>query len=164
LIPPDVRGTAEKMTFIAAQRTRLNTLLGALDREAQQLQREETLRGGANDGDSNGNGYGDGDGDTSPWHSPLTRPASGLSGFSGASGLSKSRSEADFEKIDVVDGSSGGSGAEDEGVNMRRRHASKTKSERSSSSGWIPWGWGGAGRPDEKRKPDNDEKTDAKRD
>jgi receptor expression-enhancing protein 1/2/3/4 len=124
LIPPEVRGASERMSFIAAQRSRLNILLGALDREAQQLQREETLRGD----------HTDGEGDHSPWHSPLQRPASGLSGFSGASGasgLSKSRSEADFEKIDVDS-----SGPEDEGV--RRRHGSRTT---SGSSGWMPWGW-----------------------
>lgn len=39
-IPPDVRGSADRMTFIAAQRERLAIVLSALDREAQQLQRD----------------------------------------------------------------------------------------------------------------------------
>ena len=52
------------------------------------------------------------------------------SGLSMLSALSKSRSETDFEKIDVD------SGTEDE-LTMRRRNV-------SGGSSWMPWGWGGA--------------------
>ncbi|KAF3349197.1 Protein ERP1 [Verticillium dahliae VDG2] len=44
LIPSNLTGATEKMSFIAAQRERLNVVLDGLDREAQTLQREETLR------------------------------------------------------------------------------------------------------------------------
>ncbi|KAF4986408.1 hypothetical protein FDECE_15970, partial [Fusarium decemcellulare] len=40
LIPPHLRDSREKMTFISAQRDRLNILLSALDREAQELRTE----------------------------------------------------------------------------------------------------------------------------
>jgi receptor expression-enhancing protein 1/2/3/4 len=130
LIPPDVRSASERADFIAAQRSRLTTLLSALEREAQ--------RDVGSDG-------GDGDG-SSPWHSPLQRPASGLSGFSGASGLSKSRSEADFEKIDVD------SGPEDDGI--RRRHNGGGGSSRATSGGSSAWGWGWASNPAEDKRAD----------
>ena len=79
LLPPHLRGSAEKMTFIAAQRERLNIVLRALDREAQQIQQ----------------------GNVSEEEETTQRPPSGLSMFSG---LSKSRSETDFEKVEAESG------------------------------------------------------------
>lgn len=114
LIPPHVRGSAERMNFIAAQRERLNIVLTALDREAQQIQS-------------------DGAHDTAEDEEPTQRPPSGLSMFSG---LSKSRSETDFEKVEAD------SEAEDE-VNLRRRHASSGTGPGTGGGGsWMPWGWG----------------------
>lgn len=76
LIPPNLRGSAEKMNFIAAQRERLSLVLSALDREAQVLQRDtgEVPHG------------------------------SGASNRRPSSGLSKSRSEADFEQVEAGSG------------------------------------------------------------
>ncbi|PHH77735.1 hypothetical protein CDD80_249 [Ophiocordyceps camponoti-rufipedis] len=91
LIPSDLRGSAEKMTFIAAQRERLNVLLTALDREAQELQRADAEQHTSRDD---------------------TRSRSRSSG----SGLSKSRSETDFEKVEAESGDEdGGDGS------LRRR-------------------------------------------
>lgn len=78
LIPPHLRGSAERISFIAAQRERLNIVLGALDREAQQIQRDGS------------------DADAVDGEEPVAqRPPSGLS---------KSRSETDFEKVEAESG------------------------------------------------------------
>ncbi|KAI6784551.1 Protein YOP1 [Emericellopsis cladophorae] len=80
IIPPNMQSSGEKITFIAAQREKLATLLSALDAEAQQLQTADAqahLDAADEDGE------------------PTQRPPSGLSA------LSKSRSETDFEKIEA---------------------------------------------------------------
>ncbi|KAK2602012.1 hypothetical protein QQS21_004438 [Conoideocrella luteorostrata] len=125
LIPPHLRGSAERMNFIAAQRERLNIVLGALDREAQQIQRDghDGSRSLAPGGFASGSGAHDADDSET-----TQRPPSGLSMFSA---LSKSRSETDFEKVEAE------SGAEEE-LNLRRRHASSGM----SGGSWMPWGWG----------------------
>jgi hypothetical protein len=113
------------MTFIAAQRERLNFLLTALDREAQALQ-----QGDASDTRRAPSMAYDG----APEDDEATqRPPSGLSGWSS---LSKSRSEVDFEKIDAE------SGAEDNDA-LRRRNVSSG----SGGGSWMPWGWGGQETP-----------------
>ncbi|KAG6025790.1 hypothetical protein E4U40_002475 [Claviceps sp. LM458 group G5] len=135
VVPPHLRGSAEKMDFITAQRERLNIVLNALDREAQQMQADGSSRSS-----SNNNTPGDGD-------EPSQRPPSGMSMFSG---LSKSRSETDFEKVEAE------SGAEDE-VTLRRRQASSHKggvgagvgvgagAGQGTGSSWMPWGWSTTG-------------------
>jgi receptor expression-enhancing protein 1/2/3/4 len=128
LIPPSLRGTSEKMTFIAAQRERLNIVISALDREAKELERQQAIpkprvTSMALDGGEE----------------TVERPASGLSAFSAMSGLSKSRSEADFEKIEAE------SGAEDEGT--VRRRGGTTPGAAGGAGSWLPWGWGGAQTP-----------------
>lgn len=123
LVPPSIRDNADKMTFLAAQRERLNMVLSALDREAAQLRSS-----GATSPDN------DLDGLTIPASSSNDRPTT----FASAkSGLSKSRSEADFEKIDAE------SGAEDD--------LETARPEPTRSGSWIPWGWGGAAK-EEKSK------------
>jgi receptor expression-enhancing protein 1/2/3/4 len=113
LIPPSVHG-ADRLSFIAAQRERLSILLSALDKEANTLQ-EEKASGPRNvpsmffDGSSGS-------------EEEKERPKSA------ASGLSKSRSEADFEKIDAESGT-------EEVENSRRQG-------KSSSGSWLPWSWG----------------------
>ena len=130
LIPPNLRDSTEKMTFIAAQRERLNIVLSALDREARTIEREETLRQEQTSFQSRPRSSGrivgvvDGSLDQE-------RPASGLSAWSG---MSKSRSEADFEKIDAE------SGAEDE-ASLRRRNV------QSGGGSWVPWVWGSGTPP-----------------
>ena len=135
LIPPNIHGTGDKMTFIAAQRERLNFVLSALDREAQQIQRDDALRTSQDrarprtlsmsyDGAAAASAAEDDD-------EPTQRPPSGLSMWSA---LSKSRSEADFEKIEAE------SGAEDESA-VRRRNVESAGSSGGGGS-WMPWGWG----------------------
>ncbi|KAI9900504.1 hypothetical protein N3K66_004766 [Trichothecium roseum] len=118
LIPPNLRDSGEKMTFISAQRERLNVLLSALDNEARELQKQEATRGGG--------------GHHTDDEEPTQRPPSGLSAWSG---LSKSRSETDFEKIDA------NSASEDENT-LRRRNPS---SAGSTGGGWMTWPWGSEG-------------------
>ncbi|CAN8098372.1 unnamed protein product [Discula destructiva] len=128
LVPPSIRDNADKMTFLAAQRERLNMVLSALDREAAQLRagvttpappplvQDYNLDGGAA---------------STPGGSAIERPATSASG---KSGLSKSRSEADFEKIEAE------SDAEQDLETARPAPA--------RSGSWIPWGWGGAVKPE----------------
>ncbi|KAG5970934.1 hypothetical protein E4U58_000454 [Claviceps cyperi] len=137
LVPPHLRGSAEKMDFITAQRERLNIVLNALDREAQQMQAD-----GSSKSSSSNNNLGD-------VEEPSQRPPSGMSMFSG---LSKSRSETDFEKVEAE------SGAEDE-VTLRRRQVSSHKggvgvgvgagagagAGPGVGSSWMPWGWSTTG-------------------
>lgn len=128
LIPAHLRdsSSAERMNFISAQRDRLNVVLSALDREAQELQRDDTsrLRDRFQQNRNPSTAY-----DGSDDYYEAQRPPSGLSAYSG---LSKSRSEVDFEKIDADS-----SGAEDD-PNLRRRNVSGP-----AGSSWSPWGWSG---------------------
>lgn len=125
LIPDNIRGADEKMTFIASQREKLAFVLGALDKEAKELAKTEEERKAteASLRDS--------------------RPASmSLDGGEGASSgsLNKSRSEVDFEKIEAE------SGAEDDGIRQRPQ---AERSNTGSKGGWGFLGWGtvGTGQP-----------------
>jgi receptor expression-enhancing protein 1/2/3/4 len=121
LIPPNIR-EGDRAAFLATQRERLSTLLGALDREAAQLKKPGSAQGEAAGGSGSGARF------ANPWSADGTteRPASGLS---------KSRSEADFEKIDAE------SGAEDLDEGLRKRGTPAA----SSAGSWMPWGWGAGG-------------------
>ncbi|KAK0388116.1 hypothetical protein NLU13_4360 [Sarocladium strictum] len=142
LIPASLQDSREKMTFIAAQRERLNILLSALDREAQDIEQSDST-GDANtkaatppDRASRSMAF-DGNED----EEPTQRPPSGLSMWSA---LSKSRSEVDFEKIEAE------SGAEDEDGSLRRRRGKGGKDDvdatpSATTGSWMPWGWGGTG-------------------
>ncbi|KAK5995305.1 Receptor expression-enhancing protein 4 [Cladobotryum mycophilum] len=114
VIPAHLQDSRERMTFIAAQRDRLNILLTALDREAAQLQ------GGNSRSISRPRSGHESEEEITQ------RPPSGLSMWSG---ISKSRSETDFEKIDVD------SGTEDDGT-IRRRNAGTE----DGGASWMPWG------------------------
>lgn len=119
LIPPTVSG-ADRMTFISAQRERLSILLSALDKEASNLASDQAPMRSLSE--------------VSLDHSIdeyEERPKSAMSG------LSKSRSEADFEKIDAESGT--------EEVEMGKRQTVK----RSQSGGWMPWSWGSGAKVDE---------------
>ncbi|KUI69416.1 Receptor expression-enhancing protein 2 [Cytospora mali] len=130
LVPPNIRDDADKMSFLAAQRERLNLVLGALDREVAQLRSgaatpaavaaaagsvsELSLDGLQAQGD---------------------RPATSHSGVS-TGGLSKSRSEVDFEKIDAE------SGAEDNSPqDAESARATPAASGSGAGGSWLPWGW-----------------------
>ncbi|KAH9988830.1 TB2/DP1, HVA22 family-domain-containing protein [Xylariaceae sp. FL0662B] len=128
LIPENISGAEEKISFIAAQRDRLTLLLGALDKEALQLEKAEEERKLAEQARK----------DLRPVSMSLdgqeggSRPPSGHSVWSG---LSKSRSEVDFEKIDAE------SGTEEDDNNLRRR-APAEESTGGARSGWGFLGWG----------------------
>lgn len=128
LIPPTV-GEADRANFVATQRERLRTLLSALDREAARLDSTATKARADSvsldrEGVRFGNPWAGGDGAGGAERPP-----------SGASGMSKSRSEADFEKIDAE------SGAEELDHGVRRRATPAA----SGGGSWMPWGWGGGG-------------------
>lgn len=134
LVPPSIRDNADKMTFLAAQRERLNLVLSALDREAAQLR----STGASPAQEINLDGL------QASTLASSDRPATSHSGKS-LGGLSKSRSEADFEKIEAE------SGAEDN-TEQDRESAKPTPS--ASGGSWLPWGWSGSGASakDEKSK------------
>lgn len=114
LVPPEIRGDAAKMTFLAAQRERLSLVLSALDREAAALRSAVGAAGGSSSSADESN----------------NRPATSASG---KSGLSKSRSEADFEKIEAE------SDAEE---NPAQDSESARPTPAASGGSWMPWGWG----------------------
>ncbi|KAI0548695.1 TB2/DP1, HVA22 family-domain-containing protein [Xylaria curta] len=126
LIPENISGAQEKMTFIAAQRERLAFMMGALDREAAELQQnEEHRRGAGKPGSMSLDGQ---------------EPSRPPSGYSIGSALSKSRSEVDFEKIDTPSG-----GEDDDGSLRRRGHNEEDAG--AAKGGWNLFGWGGATTP-----------------
>lgn len=129
LVPPSIRDNADKVTFLAAQRERLNLVLSALDREAAQLRtagaapvQDINLDGLQPPASASGSGSSD-------------RPATSHSGKS-LGGLSKSRSEADFEKIEAE------SGAED---NAAQDSESARPTPAATGGSWLPWAWSGSG-------------------
>ncbi|KAI1100344.1 TB2/DP1, HVA22 family-domain-containing protein [Jackrogersella minutella] len=136
LIPENISGADEKITFITAQRERLALMMGALDKEAQQLEKSEEERKTADQARK----------ELRPSSMSLdgqegsSRPPSGHSVWSG---ISKSRSEVDFEKIDAE------SGAEEDDGNLRRRAPATEPSPGNARSGWSFLGWGtvGTGQP-----------------
>lgn len=116
LVPPEIHGDAAKMTFLAAQRERLSLVLSALDREAAALRSAVVASNTNNNKDS---------------LDENNRPATSASG---KDGLSKSRSEADFEKIEAE------SDAEE---NPAQDSESARPTPAASGGSWMPWSWGG---------------------
>jgi hypothetical protein len=106
LVPDTIQGASARMSFIAAQRERLAILLSALDREASQLQTEAEA-----------------DKERQP-SVDVTQP------------LAKSRSEADFEKLEAESGEEEGM----EGTEVRKRTPGV-----GAAGGWVSWAWGGGG-------------------
>ncbi|KAI1411449.1 TB2/DP1, HVA22 family-domain-containing protein [Hypoxylon sp. FL1857] len=132
LIPENIGGAEEKMSFITAQKERLAFMMGALDKEARQLEKSEEERKAAEQARKDLRpGSMSLDGQEGP-----SRPPSGHSVWSG---LSKSRSEVDFEKIDAE------SGAEEDDSNLRRRAPVDPSPPGSGRSGWSFLGWGTVG-------------------
>ncbi|KAK2597906.1 hypothetical protein N8I77_012659 [Diaporthe amygdali] len=131
LVPPTIQGDADKMTFLAAQRERLNYVLSALDREAAQLRSGAAAApaAGGSAQDINLEGL----------QSSNDRPTTSSSG---KSGLSKSRSEVDFEKIEAE------SGAED------NIEGSAQPTPAASGGSWLPWGWSASSSDAGKNKSD----------
>lgn len=127
IIPDAVRlaGSQARMSFIQAQRERLNLVMKALDREETEAKRVASIN--LDGGSRSGSGE---------------RSVSASS----ASGLSKSRSEPDFVKLEAEDLTREGGEGEGEG-DMRRRPGAGER----GSSGWMPWGWGQQG-PENKKE------------
>lgn len=121
LIPSNLQSSSEKMTFIAAQRDRLNFILSALDNEAQKLQKAEAA--GTHTHRAPSMSY-----DGTEDDEPTQRPPSVLSM---GGGIRKNRSEADFETIDA-------DSFAEEDASVRRRNA-------AARGSWMPWNWGGGG-------------------
>ena len=119
LVPPNIQGNADRMSFLAAQRERLNYVLSALDREAAQL-RSGAAATPTSEQEINLEGLQPSDGGD--------RPTTSSSGKS-TGGLSKSRSEVDFEKIEAE------SGAED------NTQESAQATPAPSGGSWLPWAW-----------------------
>ncbi|KAK4145584.1 receptor expression-enhancing protein 2 [Dichotomopilus funicola] len=120
IIPESIlsAGTAARVSFIQAQRERLRFVLSALDREeeAATRQHEESAQARGMQHDKRDS----------------------LGEASVGSGLSKSRSEGDFEKLDLP------SGGEDEGdgAAVRRRG-------QGQGGSWMGWAWGSGSGPGE---------------
>ncbi|KAK4172423.1 TB2/DP1, HVA22 family-domain-containing protein [Triangularia setosa] len=114
IIPPSVRtaGASARMSFIQAQRERLNIVMSALDREEQAALHDNKASAMSLDG------------------SPRS-----LSGQSVASGLSKSRSEQDFEKLEAESG-------EEDDLSKTQVHRRQVPERGASTGGWMPWAWG----------------------
>lgn len=138
LIPDNIRGADEKISFIASQKEKLAVLLSALDREGKELEKSEEERRTTEAAQREQRPASMSlDGAEAPSSSAAgtSRPPSGQSMWSA---LSKSRSEVDFEKIEAE------SGAEDdvsEGLRQRRPQGA----ERTASGTKVPWsflGWG----------------------
>ncbi|KAI0400264.1 TB2/DP1, HVA22 family-domain-containing protein [Xylaria palmicola] len=132
LIPEGIGGAQEKMTFIAAQREKLAFMMGALDREAAELQHEESRRAAAEPSSRK-------PGSMSLDGQEPSRPPSG---YSTGSALSKSRSEVDFEKIDAPSGAE-----EDDGGLRRRGYNEEEDAGGAAKGGWNLFGWGASPNP-----------------
>ncbi|KAK3945737.1 receptor expression-enhancing protein 2 [Diplogelasinospora grovesii] len=131
MIPESIRGTTERMTFIQAQRERLNIVLSALDREATQLQQQQQEATIPRADSTNMDGFG--------LEEENTPRASGrsMSTQSGVSGLSKSRSHSDFENLEAESGAE-----EDMMENKDYGGVRQRKTPTTAAGGWMPWGWG----------------------
>ncbi|EGY16194.1 hypothetical protein VD0002_g2530 [Verticillium dahliae] len=147
LIPSNLTGATEKMSFIAAQRERLNVVLDGLDREAQTLQREETLRA-RNAEDYLRPGSISLDGEGFARERPVSRGSrhsgGGGSGSHGFGEWSRNRSESEFETIDAE------SGGEDEGRARPGPGVQGGQAAAGSTGSWMPWGWSAAKERDER--------------
>ncbi|KAI9758880.1 MAG: biotin holocarboxylase synthetase [Chaenotheca gracillima] len=107
LIPSSIRGRDARMSYISTQRERLGVLMRALDREASTL----------STGPSSGT-------DTSP-------PGPLFAENEHGSALEKSRSEADFEKVERDEISAAAEG--------KTGHPATPQ-----AGGWMPWNWSGS--------------------
>lgn len=108
LIPMEIEGNEEKMTFLATQRERLSVLLTALDKEASELGNEEGIRRDVERrlGDSMGD-----------------------------EGLRKRGSEVEFERIEREDIVGGGKGEKSAGSWMPWGWAGKATGQAEGARG-----------------------------
>jgi receptor expression-enhancing protein 1/2/3/4 len=107
LVPESIRNNEDRFAYVTSQRQRLETLLQAFDREQENIRTQQT----------GGSKYHEGN-----------RSSSNLSGS-----LSRNRSEAEFDRIERDELSSG----------SERPPYPTTPPPlgRRTSSGWMPWNW-----------------------
>ncbi|KAF2263755.1 hypothetical protein CC78DRAFT_533761 [Lojkania enalia] len=110
LIPESIRSDDDRLSYVAAQRERLASLLQAFDRESDDLRRQR----------DNGSRYEGG-------------------------GLSKSRSEAEFDRIE----------RDEIGSDRPPYPITPPAFDRRQSGGWMPWNWQ-RGQPPIHRPVDED--------
>ncbi|KAK4099483.1 hypothetical protein N658DRAFT_525526 [Parathielavia hyrcaniae] len=165
IIPEPIRsaGPAACMTFIQAQRERLGVVMSMLEREEAAASLQQDLRGAMEEESQQQTPTPTQTHDPDEvvvWSLDVASQAGAsdrvrsLSGQSGTSGLSKTRSEGDFEKLDVP--SSCGEEEEDEveGGGVRRRRGGKGGAAGPSPGGgggrrmW-PWAWGSGAEGEE---------------
>jgi receptor expression-enhancing protein 1/2/3/4 len=118
LVPDNIRNNDDRMSYVAAQRQRLESLLQAFDHEQDNLRTQR----------ESGSRYYEG------------RPAS-------VAGLSKSRSEAEFDRIE----------RDEVGGGQLPYPVTPPAFERTTSQGgWMPWNWR-AGQPPTPLRPKDDD-------
>lgn len=107
LVPDSIRNNDDRLNYVTSQRQRLETLLQAFDREQDNIRSQQTVGSRYHDNGS----------------------SSSLSG----GGLSRNRSEAEFDRIERDELSSG----------SERPPYPLTPPAlgRRTSSGWMPWNW-----------------------
>ncbi|KAF2280275.1 uncharacterized protein EI97DRAFT_430020 [Westerdykella ornata] len=121
LVPESIRNPADRLNYVASQRSRLASLLQEFDREQDNLQRQR---------------------DSGASYTPSSSGGSG--------GLSKSRSEAEFDRIEREEVSSGAA--------PPPYPVTPPAFERRASGGWMPWNWqrGAGGQPVQRGRGDDD--------
>lgn len=107
LVPDSIRNNDDRLNYVASQRQRLETLLQAFDREQENIRTQQT--GG------------------SRYHE-VNRSTGSLSGS-----LSRNRSEAEFDRIERDELSSGSE--------RPPYPITPPALGRRTSSGWMPWNW-----------------------
>ncbi|KAF2133506.1 hypothetical protein P153DRAFT_332368 [Dothidotthia symphoricarpi CBS 119687] len=119
LVPDSIRNNDDRLSYVASQRERLETVLKALDREHESIRTQQT----------GGNKY---------HESPnLSRASSSL----GSGRLSRNRSEAEFDTIER-DELTPGSASDRPPYPL-----TPPPMGRRTSSGWMPWNWPRAQQP-----------------
>jgi receptor expression-enhancing protein 1/2/3/4 len=107
LVPDSIRNNNDRLDYVASQRQRLETLLQAFDREQENIRTQQT--GGSRYHEDN-------------------RSTGSLSGS-----LSRNRSEAEFDRIERDELSSGS--------DRPPYPLTPPPLGRRTSSGWMPWNW-----------------------
>ncbi|KAL6711121.1 hypothetical protein ACN47E_005652 [Coniothyrium glycines] len=107
LIPDNIRNNDDRLNYVSSQRQKLESLLAAFDREQENISRQQ----------SGGHRYHEGN----------------ISSTSLGSGLSRNRSEAEFDRIERDELSSGSE--------RPPYPITPPPLGRRTSSGWMPWNW-----------------------
>jgi len=112
LVPDSIRNDEDRLNYVASQRQRLESLLQAFDREQENIRTQQ--RGGNTHHETNRS-------------SPIS--------------LSRNRSEAEFDRIERDELSSGS--------DRPPYPTTPPGMGRRTSSGWMPWNWQRPANPEE---------------